>query len=165
MYLATDPPGFGCRARLARTREQPKGKTNMSAKALAACSFELAAEQTVATGHQAAEATAAEIQFREDLWREYRREAINAGFSTAQATEYASALNSGMGLVTGVSEMAPVGRGWFYQSRAGVVRRTITSGRTQLTHRGRSKAIGRTAAAGASVLARGFRWWNAGGKS
>ena len=89
----------------------------MSAKALAACSFEPAAEQTVATDHQAPEGLAAEIQFREDLWREYRLEAINAGFSAAQATEYASALSPEMGLVAGVSEMAPVGRGWFYQSR------------------------------------------------
>ena len=144
MYLATDPPGFGCRERLARTQQQPKGKTNMSAKALAACSFEPAAEQTVATDHQAPEGIAAEIQFREDLWREYRLEAINAGFSAAQASEYASALSSGMGLVAGVSEMAPVGRGWFYQSRAGVVRRTIASGLIRSTHWGRSKATRRT---------------------
>ena len=107
----------GYREALTRTRRQPKGKTNMSAKALAACSFEPAAEQTVATGRQAPEGTAAEIQFREDLWREYRLEAINAGFSAAQATEYATALSSAMGLVAGVSEMAPVERGWFYQSR------------------------------------------------
>ena len=165
MYLATDPPGFGYRERLTRTQQQPKGKTNMSAKALAACSFEPAAEQTVATDHQAPEGIAAEIQFREDLWREYRREAINAGFSTAQATEYASALSPEMGLVAGVSEMAPVGRGWFYQSRAGVVKRTITSGLIKLTRWEKSKAIGRTAAAGASIFARGFRPWNAGGKS
>ena len=165
MYLATDPPGFGCRERLTRTQQQPKGKTNMSAKALAACSFEPAAEQTVATDHPAPEGLAAEIQFREDLWREYRLEAINAGFSPAQATEYASALSPEMGLVAGVSEMAPVGRGWFYQSRPGVVRRTITSGLITLTRWEKSKTIGRTAAAGASILARGFRWWNAGGKS
>ena len=65
------------------------------------------AEQTVASDHQAPESLAAEIQFREDLWREYQIEAINAGFSAAQATEYASALSSGMGLVASVSEMAP----------------------------------------------------------
>lgn len=88
----------------------------MSARALSAWSFEPAAEQTVAaTDRQAPEGIAAEIQFRE-----YRLEAINAGCSTAQATEYASALSSEMGLVAGVSEMVPVGRGWFYQSRPGV---------------------------------------------
>ena len=40
----------------------------MSAKALAACSFEPAAEQRAATDHQAPEGLAAEIQFRADLW-------------------------------------------------------------------------------------------------
>ena len=94
----------------------------MSAKALAACSFGPAAEQTVAADHQAPEGTAAEIQFREDLWREYRFEAINAGFSNAQAIAYASALSPEMRLAVGVSEMAPLGRGWFYQSRPGVAR-------------------------------------------
>ena len=98
----------------------------MSAKALAACRLEPAAEQTVASDHQAPESLAAEIQFREDLSREYQIEAINAGFSAAQATEYASALSSGTSLVVIVSEMAPVGRYWFYQSRPGAVRRTIT---------------------------------------
>jgi hypothetical protein len=137
----------------------------MSAKAFAACSFEPAAEQTVASDHQAPESLAAEIQFREDLWHEYQIEAINAGFTAAQATEYASALSSGMGLVVIVSEMAPVGRSWFYRSRPRVVRRTITSWPITLTRRERSKFIGRTAAAGASRLAREFRWWNAGGKS
>jgi hypothetical protein len=111
MYLAKDPPGFCCRERLGGPQQQPKGKTNMSAKALAACSFEPAAEQTIATDHHAPEGIAAEIQFPEDLWREYRLEAINAGFSAAQASEYASALSSGMGLVAGLSETAPVGRG------------------------------------------------------
>ena len=114
----------------------------MSAKALAACSFEPAAEQTIVTDHQAPEGVVAEIQFREDLWREYRLEAINAGFSAAQASEYASALSSGMGLVVGVSGMAPAGRGWFYQSRASVVRRTIASGLITSTQWGRCKAPG-----------------------
>ena len=54
-------------------------------------------KQTVATDHQAPESLAAEIQFRENLWREYRLEAINAGFNIAQATEYASAVSSGNG--------------------------------------------------------------------
>jgi hypothetical protein len=165
MYLATDPPGFGCRERLVGPQQQPKGKTNMSARALAACSFELAAEQTAAADRQAPEGTAVEAQFREDLWREYRREAINAGFSAAKATEYASALSSEMGLAAGVTETAPVGRGWFYQSRAQVVRRTISSGLITLTRRNTSKTIGRTAAAGTSILARRVRWWNAGGRS
>ena len=137
----------------------------MSAKALADCGFEPAADPTVATDHLALEGTAAEIQFREDLWREYRLEAINAGFSSAQANEYAAALSSAMGLGVGASERAPVGRGWYYQSRPGVARRTITSGLIRLTQREKSKTTGRTAVAGPSRLAREFRWWNAGGKS
>ena len=134
----------------------------MNATALAAGGFEPSAKQTITTDRQAPAGLAAEIQFREDLWREYRLEAIKAGFNAAQATEYASALSSEMGLVAGVSEMAPVGRGWFYQSRAGVAWRTITSGRMELKCWGRSGAAGRTGAAGASALARAFRWWNAG---
>src|ERR1043166_4868742 len=59
----------------------------MSAKALATCSFE------PATSHKAPEGLAAEIQFREELWREYRFEAINAGLSPAEAAEYATALS------------------------------------------------------------------------
>jgi len=43
--------------------------------------------------------------------------------------------------------MAPVGGGWLYQSRIWVVERTITSGLIELTHCGKSKATGRTAAA------------------
>ena len=165
MYLARDPPGFGCGKRLAGPPQQPKGKTNMSGKALPACSFELAADQIVAADHQAPEGIAVEIRFHECLWREYRLEAINAGFSAAQATEYANALSSEMGLAAGVSETAPVGRGWFYQNRARVVRRTFSSGLITLTRRNTSKTTGRTAAAGASILARRFRWWNARGKS
>ena len=165
MYHATDPPGFGCRERLVGLQQQPKGKTNMSAKALAACSSELAAGQPAATDHYGPEGVAVELQFREDLWREYRLEAINAGFNTAQATAYASALSPEMRLVAGVSGMAPAGRGWFYHSRARVVRRTFFSGLIKNTHWEKSKATGRTGAAGASSLARGFRWWNAGGKS
>jgi hypothetical protein len=133
MHLATQPPGFHYREWLTRTRQQPRSKTLMSAKALAACRLEPAAEQTVASDHQAPESLAAEIQFREDLSREYQIEAINAGFSAAQATEYASALSSGIGLVVIVSEMAPVGRYWFYKSRPGAVRRTITSWLITLT--------------------------------
>jgi hypothetical protein len=165
MYLAADPPGFCCRERLGRPQPQPKGKTNMSAKALAACSFELAAEQTVAADHQVPEGIAIAAQFRDDLWREYRLEAINAGFSTTQASEYASALRSEMGLAAGVSETAPIGRGWFYQSRARVVRRTFSSGLIKSKPWGNSKAPGRSGAGSASILARGFRWWNAGGRS
>jgi len=165
MPLATQSPGFHYRERLTRTRQQPRSKTSMSAKALAACRFESAAEQTVASDHQAPESLAAEIQFREDLWREYQIEALNAGFTAAQATEYASALSAGMGLVVIVSEMAPVGRSWFYRSRPGVVRRTITSWLITLTRRKRSKFTGRTSTAGTSRLACEFRWWNPGGKS
>jgi len=165
MYLATDPPGFGCRKQLARPRPQPKGHPTMSAKSFAAGSFEPAADQTVATDHPAPERIPAQIQFREVLWREYRREAINAGFNTAQATEYAGALSQEMGLAVGVSETAPVGLGWFYQGRAGVARRTITSGLIARTRWEKSKTIGRTGASGASILARAFRWWNPGRKS
>ena len=107
MYPATERRGFGRREQLAGTQQQPKGSTNMSARALAARGFEPAAGPTVATDHPAAEGTAAEIQFREDLWREYRIEAMNAGFSLAQATEYASALSPEMGLAVGASEKAP----------------------------------------------------------
>ncbi len=132
----------------------------MSAKSLTACSFEPAAEQRVAIGYRARGGAGAEIAFREVLWREYRLEAINAGFSTAQATAYASALSLETGPVAGLSEMAPVGRRWFYQSRAAVVRRTITSGLIERTHLGESKATGRSAVADASMFAHGFRWWN-----
>jgi hypothetical protein len=165
MYLATDPPGLGQRERQVRTQQQREGKNHMSARVPAVCGSEPAAAHTVAADQQAPEGMAAEIQFREDLWREYRLEAINAGFSTDQATEYASALSSEMGLVAGLSEMALGGRGWFYQSRAVVVRRTITSGLITLTRWENSKTTGRTGAAGASIIARGFRWWNAKGMS
>jgi hypothetical protein len=74
-------------------------------------------------------------------------------------------LSSGMGLASSASELTPVGRSWFYQSRPRVVWRTISSRQILLTRRERNKTSGRTAAAGASRLARGFRWWNAGGKS
>jgi len=134
----------------------------MSAKALAARGFEPAAEPTAATDSPVPEVLAAQIQFRKDLWGEYRREAIHAGFSTAEATEYANALISEMGLAAGESEMAPVGRNWFYQSPARVVRRTIASGLIELARGEAHKAPRRTAAAGASTLARRFRWWNAG---
>ena len=150
MHPATHPPRIGCRERLTRTRQQRRDKTNMSAKALAVCSFEPAVEQTVATDHEAPESLAAEIQFRGDLWREYRLEAIKAGSSNAQATAYASVLSSGMGLAASVSELTPVGRSWFYQSRPRVVWRTISPRQILLTRRERNKTSGRTAAAGAS---------------
>lgn len=137
----------------------------MSAKALAAWSFGPAAKPTVATDHQAPEVIAAEIQFRQDLWREYRLEAIHVGFNPTQAIEYASALSRQMSRLEGESEMTPVRRGWFYQSQPEVARRTIMSGRITLALRQWRKPIGRTAAAGASALARGFRWWNEGGRS
>ena len=137
----------------------------MSAKALTARTFAPAAEQTVATDHQMPESIAAEIQFREDIWREYRLEAINAGFNTAEATAYASALSPEMSPVAGVPGIAPVGRSWFYQRRVRVVRRTFSSGLIKSTHWEKSKAPGRNEAASASILASGFRWWNAVGKS
>ena len=164
MALATNPPGFGCRKRLTRTQQPRKGKINMSAKALATCSFEPAVEQPAATDHQAPEGHAAEIQFREDLWREYRFEAIHAGFSAAQATEYASALSPEMGVIAGVSERAPVGCGWFYESRIGVVKRTMASGLVTLARLEKSKTLGRTAGWGVPISTLGFRPWNAGGK-
>jgi hypothetical protein len=136
----------------------------MSAKALTSYSFDPAAGQTVATDHQGPEEIAAEIQFRKDLWREYQIEAINAGFSTAQATAYAGALSLETSPLVGVPERAPISRGWFYQSRARVVRRTFTSGLIRSAHWVKSKATGRAGAACASVFARGFRWWNEGEK-
>jgi len=137
----------------------------MSAKALAACSFEPTAEQIVATDNQAPEGFAAEMQFREALWHEYRLEAIKAGLSPVEASEYASVLSPDMGLVAGMSETTPVGRGWFYQSRLRAIERTITSGLIMLTRWVKSKSIGRAAAAGATLFAPDFRPWNAGGKS
>jgi hypothetical protein len=165
MRLATDTPGLGRRKRVARTRQQPKGHTDMSARALAARRFEPVAVRAAAPERLAPEGLAAEIQFREDLWREYRNEAINAGFSPEQATEYASALSSELGLVAGVLPMAPLRRGWSYQGGAEVVRRTISSGLITLTRWEMSKTAGRARAADASALARAFRWWNAGAKS
>jgi hypothetical protein len=165
MYLASDPPGFSCHEQLVGPQQQPKGKTNMSARDLTGCTFAPPAEQTVAAGLQAPAGLAAEIQFREALWREYRFEAINAGFTPAQAAEYASALSPEMGLVAGASELAPGRCGWFYQSRTWVTKRTITSGLIELTRWEKCRAFEQAAAAGSSSLARWFRWWNPGGKS
>jgi hypothetical protein len=137
----------------------------MSANALATCSFEPDAQPTAATGHQVPGGVAAEIQFREDLWREYRHEALNAGLSTAQASEYASALSPEMGLAAGVAGMAPVGRSWFYQSRGRVVIRTVTSGVIALVRWEKSKATGRVGTSGPDMFAFEFRPWNAGGES
>jgi hypothetical protein len=160
MYLATGPAGFGCRNSALTER-----RTNMSAKALAVCSFEPAAERTLATDHQAPEDHASEIRFREDLWREYRHEAMSAGCNSAQATEYASALSPEMGLLAAGSNRAPAGPGWFYQGPIWVVVRTITSGLIALKRWEKSKTFGRTATSCASKFAFGFRPWNAGGKS
>jgi len=136
----------------------------MSATAIAACNFE-PAEQTVATGHQAPNRRATQIKFREDLWHEYRREAINAGLSAALAAEYASALSPELGLAASVSEMAPISRSWFYQSRVGVVTGTLASGLIDFAHFGRGKGTGPTGAPRASRFAFGFRPWNTGKKS
>jgi hypothetical protein len=136
----------------------------MSARALAACSFEPAAEPPVARGGQPPKGLAAEIQFHQDLWREYRSEAIHAGLSPAHASEYASALSPEMGRLPDASEAVPVARAWFYQSGCGVVRRTINSGLIRLTRWEKGKTLGRTGASGVPIFAFGFRPWNAGGK-
>jgi hypothetical protein len=101
------------------------------------------------------------MAFRDDLWREYQREAIHAGCNTAQATEYAGALIPEMGLVVAVGR-TPGRRAWFYQSEGRVVRRTIASGLIPLRRWEKSKTIGRTAAAGALIFAFDFRPWNTG---
>jgi hypothetical protein len=163
MHLATDTLGLGYGERWARTQQQSKGKANVSAKAFAACSFEPAAEQTVATDHPATEGIAAEIQFRQDLWREYRREAVNAGRSAAEAVEYACALIPEVGHVVGKPTMAP-GRGWFYQSQISLVKRTFNSGLITLRRWEKSKTVGRTGAPSAPRFAPWFRPRNGGGK-
>lgn len=137
----------------------------MSAKALAATGLEPAAKQPTATDHQVLEGLAAELQFREALWHEYRLEAVHAGASPDQATEYASALSPEMGLVASLSEKPPARRGWFYQSGVRAVERTVASGLITLARRVKRKSIGRTAATGASVFPLGYRPWNVGGKN
>jgi hypothetical protein len=164
MHQATDTPGFGYGERWARTQQQSKGKANMSAKAFAACRFEPAAEQTVAADYPAPEGIAAEIEFGQDLWREYRREAVNAGFSAAEAVDYACALIPEVSHVVGMPAMARAGRGWFYQSRISLVRRTFNSGLVTLRRWEKSKTVGRTGAPGALRFAPWFRPWNAGRK-
>jgi hypothetical protein len=137
----------------------------MSAKVLAACSFEPPVEQAFPTDNQPPESLAAGLQFREALWREYRREAINAGASAAQAAEYASALSPELGLPADASATAPAGRDWFYQSRIQVVERSIASGLIRAARWEKSKAAGRAEARDASIFAPGFRPWNMGDKS
>ena len=149
---------------IGRNAAMAESQNNMSAKPLAACNFELPARRKVATDPKASEGLATPIPFREGLWQEYRIEGINAGFSNAQATEYASALSPEMGAVGGVSEMAPAGRCWFYHSRVRVAKRTATSGLIRLTRWRKSRTSGRPTAAGNSVFAYDFRTWNAGGK-
>jgi hypothetical protein len=133
----------------------------MSARALGAWSTEPAASRTLGTNPRTPEASAVEIQFREDLGHEYRLEAINAGLSPAQANEYAIALSREMGPVAGMPEMAPGNRGWFYQSRARIVRQTFAAGLIKLMEPGKIEVTRRNTVAAASVLARRFRWWNA----
>jgi hypothetical protein len=165
MHPATQGPGFDDGEQLAGAWQRTKGKTNMSTKALAACTFEPVAEPTVATRPQAPAGLAADIQFREDLWQEYRREAVNAGFGNIQATEYANALSPELGGVAGASGAAPAGRGWFYQSRPRVVKRTIASGLITFMREKRRRTLGRCAGAGTSIFAFSSRPWNARGKS
>jgi hypothetical protein len=135
----------------------------MSSKALTDRSFEPAVEQTTVAADPRPETLSAEGQFREDLWREYRLEAIKAGFSAAEAAEYANGLLPEVGSVVGVPATAPAGRGWFYQSRSSVAKRSFNSGLITVRRWQKSKTVGRTAAA--LVFAPGFRPWNAGGKS
>ena len=101
-------------------------------------------------------------RFREELWREYRLEAIRAGLSLAQAAEYASALSPKVGLVEGIAAMAPTGRAWFYQGRSWVVKRTIASGLLALRRWEKGRSAGRAAASGIPIFAPRSRPWNAG---
>ena len=137
----------------------------MSARALPAGCFERAAKQADACGPQAPASLAVEIQFQQDLWREHRLEAINAGLNTIQATAYADALSAEVSLAAGALGMAPFGRSWFYQSRARLVQRTFTSGLIRSKPKAISDVAGRTGRADAFILARKFRWWNVGRKS
>ena len=137
----------------------------MSAKTVAAGCFERAAEQAAACGPQAPASRAVEIQFHQDLWQEYRLEAINAGLNAIQAAAYADALSAEVSLAGGVPGMAPFGHGWFYQSRARLVLRTFSSGLIKSKPKASSDATGRTGRADALILARNFRWWNVRRKS
>jgi hypothetical protein len=131
----------------------------MSARALGAWTLDPAAtRREEAEGHPTA------IQFREDLWREYRIEALRAGCSSSQATEYATALSPDLGLGLGKFEVAPVGRAWFYHSRNGAVNRTISSGLIPLARWQERGNTRRTTAAIASAFARWARPWNIGEK-
>jgi hypothetical protein len=137
----------------------------MSARSLAAGSFAPVAEPAVPADAPAPADRAAAIAFREALWREYRREALNAGLSLAQASAYASALSLEPVSVAGVPEMAPAGPGWFYQGRPQLVRRTLTSGLIDPARPAKSNATGRPTGATISILLPPYRWWNAGEKS
>ena len=119
---------------------------------------------TAVTNRPASAGTAAENQFREHLRREYRLEALKAGSGPAQATNYANALSPEQGLDTGMPEMAPVGRGWFYQSAIRVVKQTLTSGLIELTDWAKGHTNGRTRASAALIFPRGFSPWRAGAK-
>jgi hypothetical protein len=136
----------------------------MSAKTLAVCRFEPAPERAAA-GPGAAAGVAAAIRFREQLWHEYRREAVSAGFSSTHAMEYATALSPELGRVVGAAESAPTAGGWFYQGRSRVTNRTVTSGLITFLRWGNSKGTWRAEAAAAVLLARRFRWWSAGEKN
>jgi len=148
--MATTPPGFGsCVQLLAITKEWLKDKKNMSARTSVATTFEPTAKQTktIATNLKATQVIATHNQFREGLWHEYRLEGINAGFNPTQAIEYASALSPEMGLVGGLAEMEPTGRGWFYQSHVRVAKRTVSSGLIQVGRWRNSRTRKRTAGA------------------
>jgi hypothetical protein len=138
----------------------------MSATTFPGGTFEPALAHTEATDRRALQGLGAGITFGEAVWREYRLEALNAGLSTSQASEYASALSPNVGLVAGSSTEAPLGRNWFYQSRRCVVNRTLASGLIALRRYEVSKTLGRTERWAEPVFAPSFRPWNvAGGKN
>jgi len=137
----------------------------MSAKTLAACSFEPPAKRSIAGGNQSRRGRAAETQFREELWREYQSEAITAGLNSAQATEYANALSPDLGLLASRSGMVPLRHGWFYQAHLRVAKQTIVSGLLTLMRWKKSKATGRFGTSGIMSCTFGFRPWNPAGKS
>jgi hypothetical protein len=137
----------------------------MRARENAASNLELAAEQTIVSNRQSPNSPTAERQFDQYLQLEYQLEALQAGFNTAEAAEYASALSPDLGLIVDGSEPAPVGPGWHYQARPGLARRTVSSGLLTRARWERIKAIGRSSGAGTRIFGFESRPWNADGSS
>jgi hypothetical protein len=135
----------------------------MRARDIEVCNLELPAEQTTAGNRQSPALLAAERQFYQDLQLEYRLEALAAGFSAAEAVEYASALSPDLGRIPDGSGSAPVGPGWHYQARPGLARRTVSSGLLTRARWEKIKTLGRNAGAGTRIFAFGSRPWKAGG--